>query len=294
MNRVYQIITDRIIALLEQGTVPWHRPWGGPDGIPKNLASGKEYRGINVFMLSSAGYESPYWLSYKQAKNRDGHVKKGEKGWPVVYWNWIERGNPDIGEPLEKRPFLKYYTVFNVEQCDNVPYPETRRPENDFSSIKACKEVVSRMPRLPTIEHKLNRAFYRPAQDLVNMPKSEWFESSEEYYSTLFHELVHSTGHESRLARVGISGTVVFGSRLYSREELIAEMGAAYLCGHTGIENKTIENSAGYIEGWVGRLRKNNKLVVQAGAQAQKAADYILNKNWYDADVEERQEVGNE
>ena len=291
MERVYQIITDRIIALLEQGTVPWQKPWGGPDGIPKNLVSGKEYRGINVFMLSSACYESPYWLTYRQAKNREGHVKKGEKGWPVVYWNWYERANPDISELPEKRPFLKYYTVFNVEQCDNVPYPDTKRPANDFSSIKACEEVVSRMPRPPTIEHKLNRAFYRPAEDLVNMPEAECFESPEEYYSTVFHELVHSTGHESRLARVGITGTVVFGSRLYSREELIAQMGAAYLCGHTGIENETIENSAGYIEGWLSRLRRNDRLVVQAGALAQKAVDYILNKNSYDREVDAGQEV---
>lgn len=277
MRKAYEVITDRLVSLLEEGTVPWHRPWGGPESHPKNLASGRRYRGINVFMLSAAGYESPYWLTFRQAKGRDGHVKKGEKGYPCIYWNWVERTNEKTGDK-EKHPFLKYYTVFNVEQCEQIEYPAANAPKNPFSPIEACERVVQKMPRAPPIHHAGTRAFYLPSSDEVHMPPCERFDSPEAYYGVLFHELVHSTGHESRVNRPGITEPIVFGSRQYSKEELVGEMGATFLCGHSGIEKAVIDNSASYIASWLRRLRSDSGLVVKAAAQSQKAADYILNQ----------------
>lgn len=278
MQRVYEIITNRVIELLEQGTVPWRRPWGGPDGAPRNLNSGKAYRGVNVFVLSAAGYESPYWVSFKQARQRGGHVRKGEKGMPCVFWNWLEKEDRDSGKEV-KIPFLRYYTVFNVEQCDNVDYPKAVPVSPTFEPIEACEAIVSGMPARPPIKHGGARACYRPTTDQVCMPEPTLFEPREAYYATLFHELVHSTGHQRRLARKEIMEPIRFGSSPYSREELIAEMGGTYLCGHAGIEGKVIENSAAYIDHWLKTLRGDTRMVVSAGSQAQKAADYILTRH---------------
>ena len=144
MPNVYQIITDRIISKLEEGTVPWHRPWG-IRGMPRSLVSGKEYRGINSFVLSSAGYEAPYWLSYRQAKEKGGHVKQGEKGYPCVYWNWTEQEDEET-QKIKKIPFLRYYTIFNVEQCENIEYPRSDELDYLFSPIEnGCSSHIPLM-----------------------------------------------------------------------------------------------------------------------------------------------------
>jgi len=279
MNKVYEIITDRIIEKLEQGTVPWHMPWSA-DG-PKNLISDKAYRGINVFMLGSLGYMSPYWLTFKQAQALGGHVSKGEKGTPVVFWKtWKNMEQNDKTSKWEdvSRFVLRYYSVFNIEQC-TLPaeeIPQDQEP-NIIDPIPEAMRIVQAMPTAPAIEHGEPRAYYSPSRDLVNMPRAEAFNSSEEYYSTLFHELTHSTGHHSRLDRFKKDDSInPFGSREYSKEELIAEMGAAFLSGHCGIEDRIIDNSAAYINGWLGRLKNDPQLVVMAAAKAQKASDYIL------------------
>jgi len=276
---VYQKITDRIIQLLEQGDVPWRKPWsGGPAAHPKNLNTGKPYRGINVFMLHAAGYESPWWLTFKQARGRGGHVRKGEKGWPVVFWKFHEVGSTDDdGKATTKAiPLLRQYTVFNVDQCDDIEAPAAPGVKTfDFDPIASAEGVVANMPKRPTIGHGENRAYYRPSTDAVNMPKPERFSLPTEYYSTLFHELTHATGHTSRLDRKLDTRLAAFGTADYSREELVAEMGAAFLCGHAGID-QTLDNSAAYIGGWLKRLRNDKRLVVTAAAQAQKAADFIL------------------
>jgi len=279
MSKVYEVITDRIIELLEKGTVPWHRPWGGPEDFPKNLVSGKNYRGINAFLLGVANYDSPYWLTFKQAKARGGTVQKGEKGYPCIFWNWIEQENEKTGETT-KTPFSRYYTVFNVEQCENVPYPQTEQIENEILPITKCEGIVNNMSNPPTITHGGMSASYRTGRDVVNLPERAIFESAEAYYSTLYHELTHCTGHKSRLNRPEITKRILFGSRPYSMEELTAEMGATFLCGHAGIENLVIDSSASYIASWLSRLRKDNRIVVQAAARAQKAADYILGKQY--------------
>lgn len=276
---VYDVVSARIITLLEAGTVPWQKSW--KSGTARNLLSQKPYRGINAFLLPCAGYCSPFWLTYKQAKQLGGHVRKGESGCPIVFWNWREREDSESGD-VARIPFVRYYTGFNLEQCEGIPaekipQAEAFQPREDVSPIAACEAVVSGMPNPPELEFSGNQPCYMPTVDRVQIPAAEWFISDAEYYSTLFHELTHATGHEKRLKRAGIGeGAAAFGSETYSREELVAEMGAAFLCGHTGIENRTIDNSASYIAGWLKRLRNDSKLVVTAAAQAQKAADYIL------------------
>lgn len=280
MSRVYQIITDRIISQLEKGTVPWQRPWSKEGAWPKNLVSGKEYRGVNVFLLSAGGYTSPYWLTFKQAQDLGGSVNKGEHGSPVIFWkvNEREKESPEGETKTEKSMILRYYTVFNLSQMvlPEKHIPLATKTELTFQPIEVCENVVAKMPQKPIIRHGEQRAWYKPHADLVNMPKYGTFTIPEAYYSTLFHELTHSTGHFSRLNRSGITELTHFGSTNYSKEELVAEMGAAFLCGHTGIENHTIDNSASYIAGWLKKLRGDSKLVILAAADAQKAADFVL------------------
>lgn len=283
MNKVYQIITDQILGQLEKGTVPWQRPWIDA-GHPKNLISKKEYRGFNVFALACQGYASPYWLTYKQAQDLGGHVKKGEKSTIVIFWktgNKTIESLQDEKEVETKKSFfiLRYYRVFNVDQCvgidpDKVP---ATIPTRDFNPIEACETIIFKMPKKPEIHHKEQRAYYRPNTDTINMPKQETFGNGENYYSTLFHELSHSTGHQSRLDRHRKNNcTHHFGSVDYSKEELVAEMGAAFLCGHCGIEQAVINNQAAYIDGWMHKLRGDNQIIIKSAAQAQRAADFIL------------------
>jgi len=276
--KVYEIITNIILTKLEEGTIPWQRPWNTRESMPKNLVSKKEYQGINAFILGCQHYSSPYWLTFKQCKDLGGNIRKGEQGTPVVYWNWLEI--EEDGEMERKAPFMRYYTVFNVAQCENIPADKmpttTETVNNHMDKIKHCEGIVDTWKDKPEVRHGKQQAYYMPFSDLVHMPALESFIHSEEYYSTLFHELTHSTGHEKRLNRQGITEIAPFGTPLYSKEELVAEMGAAFLCGFAGIEHATIDNSAAYIQGWLKKLKNDKKLVIIAAAQAQKAANYIL------------------
>jgi len=283
----YAVITDRIIESLEKGVVPWHRPWAGGES-PRNLCSGKAYRGINTFLLSASSYASPWWLTFNQAKQRGGHIRKGEQSTPIVFWKWLEVTDKESGEQGKRKriPFLRYFRVFNAEQCEGIATPAVNpsATTGGFSPIEAAEKIVERMPKAPAIITGEPRAYYRPATDTVNMPARELFSSAQGYYATLFHELTHSTGHKSRLDRPGIAEVAAFGSQTYSREELVAEMGAAYLAGQCGIVQQTIDNAASYIASWLKRLKDDRKLVVIAAAQAQKASDFILGRSFDDAD----------
>ena len=278
--KVYEIITDRILRKLEEGTVPWRRPWNASAGLPKNLVSRKEYRGINVFLTGSQGYESPYWLTYKQAKELGGYVKVGAKGTPVVYCDTFKKEvvGKDGGVEERELSFLRYYTVFNVAQVDGIVVPASEVAERPFSPIHECEKIVADMPFPPAIKTGSDRAFYRPSEDTVYMPRPELFESDEEYYSTLFHEIVHATSHETRLNRRPSTERRSFGDEAYSKEELVAEMGASFLSAIAGIEPATLDNSVAYIQGWLKALRDDRKLVILAAAAAQRATDYILSK----------------
>ena len=207
---VYDIVTERIIGLLERGVVPWQKPWTQRDGagnllLPQNLVSGRAYRGVNTFLLGCAGYSAPYWVSFKQALDLGGNVRKGEKSTPAIFWKILDVEDAAAKDGRKKVPMLRYYSVFNVEQCDGLEYPKpsTELPEGaaPFDPIATAAGIVAGMPKPPTLTHREPRAYYRPITDTVNMPAPELFNAPAAYYSTLFHELTHSTGHAARLAR---------------------------------------------------------------------------------------------
>jgi len=268
---IYEQITERIIALLAQGTVPWQKPWKVNTGLPRNLVSKKPYRGINVFLLMAMSYESPHWLTFRQAIQLGGNVKKGEKACPVVFWKRMETEDKESGEP-QKKPLLRLYHVFNAAQCEGLK----DAPEEIPMPVTKPAEIVAKMPQPPVVKHGMAKAFYSPTDDCIGMPEPERFESEASYFAALFHELVHATGHETRLNRATLTEKAGFGSNPYCKEELIAEMGAAFLCGQAEIAERTIDNSAAYLNGWLEQLRNDKTLIVQAAAQAQKAADFIL------------------
>lgn len=274
-NKVYEIITDRIIADLEKGKIPWKKPWNGAEGAPANFVSKKAYRGVNIFLLALNDYDSPFYVTFKQAKQLGGHVKKGERGHLVTFFKMLEREDKN-GESYEI-PMLRYYTVFNLQQCEGIDYPKPEK-QIDFEPIDRAQAIVDNMPKRPEITHNENAAWYKPGTDTVNMPNPDYFDSPEAYHSTLFHELGHSTGHETRLDRHRHEDcSHMFGSASYSKEELVAEMTAAFLCGVCAIDTEdTRENTTAYINNWISKLKNDPKMVVWAASRAQAAADFIL------------------
>lgn len=278
----YELITERVIQAIEKnGAMPWQRPWQtrvGSGVFPMNLASRRQYKGINTFLLSMMGFSSPFWATYKQVNELGGNVRKGEKGVPVIFWSILEKKNPKTNE-MEKIPFLRHSTVFNSEQCENLVVPAIETAKVEINPIDSCEAIVNGFVTKPTITHREQQAYYSLSQDIVNMPKIGSFNKAEEYYSTLFHELVHSTAHASRLNRKTVKNCNFFGSESYSREEILAELGSSFLCATAGIDSVTIKNSAAYLKNWVSALRDQPRMLVEAAAQAQKACDYILGKN---------------
>jgi antirestriction protein ArdC len=283
---IYSIVTERIINLLESGVVPWRRPWTST-GLPRNLVSKKPYRGVNFFLLSASKYVSPFWLTMRQANELGGHVRKGEESTAVVFWKIDDvkqssegLDNEETGK-TRRRFLLRFYRVWNVEQCelpqgvlDKLPKIET----HEHDPIEAAERIIADMPNRPEIQYTGSKAFYSSITDRITLPPRELFTSAEEFYATALHETVHSSGSEKRLAQEGICEAAPFGSPVYSKEELVAEFGAAYLCAEAGISNAVIYNQAGYVAGWLKKLRDDRKLLIHAAAQAQKAADYILNR----------------
>ena len=256
--------------------MPWQQPWGSALGLPRNLFSQRSYRGINVWLLTAMGLPSPFWATFHQVKAAGGTIRKGAHGVPVVFWKVYNHEDPETGE-AEKRFVLRQYTVFNAGQLDGVVIPEITRLAHRFTPIERCAHLVDAMPRRPVIIHGHQRACYTPATDTLHLPSPVCFQSPEAYYATVFHELTHATGSPSRLNRSTLTDLCFFGDPTYAKEELVAEMGAAYFCGICGIANTTIANSATYLQSWMQVLRRDPTLLVQAAAQAQKAADYIQN-----------------
>ena len=272
-NKIYSIVTDKILELLDKGVIPWKRPWN--QTLAMNFTTKKPYRGINTFLLGLTAFSCPYWITFNQAKKLKKKINKGSKGHLVIFWKWNEKKNKETGD-TDIIPCLRYYTVFNLEQTD-IEIPDPAEETIDFSPIDECESVVSNMPLRPSISNDSQSAFYVPGDDSVHMPDMNTFHSNEKYYSVLFHELSHSTGHEKRLNRKGVAVHNSFKSKEYSKEELIAEMSAAFLCSHCRIDNETIENSASYIESWKRKLKDDKRILIEAAAQGQKSTDYILN-----------------
>lgn len=283
---VYQMVTDRIVAQLEAGTVPWRQPWKVETGKPRNM-DGRPYRGVNPLLLGLSalenGYRSPFWITYKQAQQRGGNVKKGESGTLVVFWKTLRVTDEDEnGHKVAKSvPMLRYYYVFNLEQTENVKVPqrvldwEAAQVKHEHEPLASAEEIVARyLDGGPSLTNG-TVAQYTPATDVIVVPPRESFENGDEYYSTLFHEMAHSTGHPDRLDRP-IKNK--FGSHDYGREELVAEMGSAFLQAECGIETP-FANSASYLAAWIATIKEDKRAVVVAAGAAQKAADLILGRD---------------
>lgn len=279
---VYAIVTYRIIELLEQGVVPWKKTWSD-SGQPQNMVTGMPYHGFNSLLLNSLNYPTNFFLTFRQITQIRGKVMKGEKGVPVVFWKWLDVEKKGSDE-LVRKPLLRYYNVFNISQCEDIHekyIPMVSKPNNP---IYECEVIVQNMPRRPSIQVSDENPYYNPVKDFINIRNITAFETSEAYYDTLFHEMIHSTGHQSRLNRKEIVNQTKFSSELYSVEELTAEIGCCYLKSFAGIKEAATKNNAAYIGGWLKRLKSDRRLILYASAQAQKAVNLILEIKSFDTE----------
>lgn len=279
---VCQQVTDSIIKILERGVKPWSQPWQGGSGAMPLRYSGERYRGVNILILWCAqhenGYSSNYWMTYQQAAELGGQVRKGEGSTAVVYYGTATKRDDDTKpadqDEASQYRFLKSFSVFNAAQIDNLP-------ERYTSSAPATVSVADRMPELDalvqstgaTIHHGGNRAYYQPGIDTVQMPDFEAFKSAEFYYATLFHELAHWTKAPTRLNRD--FGSSRWGDAGYAQEELVAELASAFLGAELGFAPEHIEDHASYLASWLKALKNDKRLIFAAAAKAQAAADFI-------------------
>jgi antirestriction protein ArdC len=274
---LYQEITDKIITSLEQGVRPWKCPWdqssyGGFEGIPYNLKTGFSYRGINIPILwatqQEKGYQANAWISYKQAEQMGGNVIRGEKATTVVYWNFLDKEEDGKHKRI---PFLKWYNVFNLDQCEGIDLTPPVKREQTWEDIQRIEEIIQASKADLRFESVGVRACYSPSFDFISMPKKERFKTSGDYYCTLFHELTHWTGHHKRLNR-DFKGR--FGDEAYAFEELIAEMGSAFLFADLGLEGQ-VQHDA-YIASWLRVLKNDKKAIFKAATEASKAHQFII------------------
>jgi antirestriction protein ArdC len=282
----YQLVTASILAHLERGVVPWRCPWNRNTGRPRNFHTGRAYHGINVLLLGLLHFPSPWWMTFRQTQERGGSIRKGEHGAVVMKFGSYDKAtrNGDGTEDKKTTLFLKSYRVFNASQIEGVEFPpaESVPQFEPLERIARAEQILTQMPQPPTItEGRSTRACYRPQSDTIEMPALTRFHSPEEFHLTLFHELIHSTGHPSRLARKGVTESDGFGGKSYTQEELVAEMGAAFLGMEAEIVRDEHEQSAAYLQAWLATLRvqEHRRWIVQAGNQAGRAADFILGRS---------------
>ncbi|MBS1586031.1 MAG: DUF1738 domain-containing protein [Bacteroidetes bacterium] len=268
---VLALMNDRLIELLEKGIVPWRQTWK-EGGVPRNLVSKHPYRGINLLLLTSLGYAENVFVSFNQLKEIGGKVKDDKKSCPVMFWKFP----PKEEAPINKKPTLHYYSLFNISQCEDIPESYLSPSQAIIGSVEACEHMVSSMPQCPNLQHKVNKTFYDPLYDFINMPKKNTFATEEAYYMKLFHQLIHATGHHSRLGRKDLIEMPEFGYNAFSHEELVAEIGAGYLQSFTGVSEE-IPPSQEYISGWLKRFKDDKQLAYSAAGKAQQAVDFILN-----------------
>lgn len=285
----YLEITQSIIERLRQGTIPWRESFAGADfGLPKNYFSGHQYRGVNLLLLGMLPYEHPFYLSFLQCQQLGGRIRKGAKSQRVYFSSFLyfdgqgkklteqqfqQLENTGV-EGLQKRFFLRYFNLFNIEFVEGVDWELPERPSFVHSPDEHCEALIERLQPALVLQHQhRTKAFYHPGKDVVNVPELQYFYSPHQYYATLFHELGHWTGHPRRLNR----DFSAFGSQTYSKEELVAELSACFLCAERGILNEPLkDNSAAYIQSWMKVLQNEERLVYQAAQQAQKALQFIL------------------
>jgi len=275
MSKVHDIVLEKILQQLEKGEIPWKKGW--IEAPPINYVTRKPYTGINVLLLSKGGE----YLTFRQIQQLGGRIKKGAKAEIVVffkpYTKIVEEEDPETGEVIENEKellVLRYYHVFHLSDTEGIP---SKLKKVNHNPIKEAEKVVAEYKTVPPIIHDdPNRAYYNPVEDIINVPEKGFFENIHDYYSTLFHEIIHSTGHPKRLGRFKENEENIFGSESYSLEELVAEIGAAMLCQHTGIADRTIANSAAYIQAWLKQLQNNRSWIFTAAGRAQKAVDYVL------------------
>jgi antirestriction protein ArdC len=274
---IYQTITERLVEHLKRGTVPWQKPWLRV----QDLVSQKPYRGINCLLLGSADYRTPYWATFKQVVDLGGRVKKGEKSTPIIYYKILENrddvGNLVIleeGRPA-RIPFVRWSNVFNLEQTEGITPPNVPKNQVQIQPNKKAASIVENAKLCP-IHHTGFAALYSPRDDIIRIPAAATFRSQEDYYHSLYHEMIHASGHLSRLNREGVALPAKFGSEPYCREELIAELGAAFLSNGAGILGQVqFENSAAYLNSWIQKLERDPRPIISAASQAQRASDFI-------------------
>ena len=269
---IYQEITNRILAELEKGEIPWAKPWQA-SGSAISHTTGKSYSLLNQMLLGKAGE----WLTLKQANAEGGYIRKGEKSRICVFWKWLEQEDEETGE-TKQVPFLRYYNVFHISQCENIRAKYQQTNPNPAKADEAAEAIITDYISREgiTLENREgDAAFYQPSTDRIVLPTLAQFAETAEYYSTAFHELTHSTGHPKRLAR--LDTTANFGGESYSKEELVAEIGSAALVHRVGLETKgSFRNSAAYIQNWLQALKNDKRFIISAAGKADKAVAYIL------------------
>ena len=269
---IYGEITNRIMDQLNQGIIPWQKPWVA-SGAAVSHVTGKPYSLLNQMLLGRAGE----YVTYKQAQQKGGWIRKGEKASMVVFWKWMTVKDEDTDEEKEV-PLLRYYNVFHIDQCEGLEAKHTKPLQNSANADATAEAIIADYVKREGVrlDHQEgDRAFYRPSTDTITLPLMRQFKEVAEYYSTAFHEMTHSTGHAKRLDR--LEKTAFFGSDAYSKEELIAEIGAAALVNRAGLETaKSFRNSAAYIQSWLQALKNDKRFIVSAAGKAEKAVDYIL------------------
>jgi antirestriction protein ArdC len=284
-------VTDKFLEMInEDGVLPWKKPWVGSVLPPININSKKMYLGWNNFFLSCACFTTSYWGTFNQIKKKKGKINKGEKGFPIIFWTDTYQKTVTDEQSGERkkisvkmgRPVLKCYTVFNMQQTDlEAQFKTDTEPQIEFKSLSEVDKAIEKacsLGKIAKIKHGEPRAFYSPGLDYINLPEKNDFCSVEAYYSTLFHECNHSTGHKERLNRLNDNSILNDGHKIsYSKEELVAELGAAFMMRKFGIEQKeTFENSAAYLKGWLKSLRNNPDWIVWAAGKSQQSMKYIL------------------
>lgn len=269
------IILNDIIARIESGKLDWTKPWGG-GGLPGNFVSKRPYSGVNLLITMWSEFSSPWYMTYKQATEKGGTVRKGEKGTHLVFWKQSTYEKKDAaGETKTAQAFLlRYYTVFNADQIDGIEFPAPKAINEEMRPLSHITGLADKIG-VKFEERNQDRAFYSPASDQIVLPLQSQFSSDDNFAHTFLHELVHSTGHVSRLDRFTKNKeSYGYMGGAYAYEELVAEIGQSFLCAELGVR-PDIQNSSAYIQGWAARIKKEPEIILKAAGAAQKALNFI-------------------